>query len=323
MRTSVQQVQCALDADDATLALCDGVDQIIHVEPALPEEAGRWLDLATRCEYNLLNAAAASGVSRATVLGSMEVFMPYPVHYGVMPDWQPLPACSLASLGPHMAEHVAREFAICSSVRIFLARIGTLVTDAPAADATDAPRWWITAAEVAEALTAEVLADDLADSGAGTDLYSRNPFVRWNLARGGLSPFLVGSPWVAANGGTPSWVAPPPPAQPPIKHPPTGGSKPLALLLGGSGMFGPDIIPNIENEFDIRITDVIARPTIRPDEAQVMRWDTGNETTTVVRRPSDSGEYILTLCRTARLALRHRPRFGRVVKRDVVSPPPP
>ena len=276
MRTSVQQVQCALDADDATLALCDGVDQIIHVEPALPLplEADQWLDMTTRGTYNLLNAAAASQVPRATILGSMEVFMAYPVHHGVMPDWQPRPACTPAALGPHMAEHVAREFAMCSSVRVLLARIGTLVAEPPVDDA-DAPRWWVTAAEVAETLTGEMLADDArtANGDAGT------PFVRWNLARGGLSPLLVGSPFVAANGGTPSWVAPPPPAQPSLKPSPAGGSKPLALLLGGSGMFGPDIIPNIESEYDLRITDVIDRPAIR-DEAQVMRWDTGNGTTT-------------------------------------------
>ena len=40
-------------------------------------------------------------------------------------------------------------------------------------------------------------------------------------------------------------------------------------------MFGPSLIPRIEGDFSLRITDVIDRPDIR-DEAQVMRWETKN-----------------------------------------------
>jgi len=281
MRTSVQQVQCALDADDATDALCDGVDQIVHVEPAVSAEDESWLDIATRCTYNLLRSAAAAGVSRATVLGSMDVFMRYDVQHGVMPDWQPRPSCSQPSaLGPHMAEYVAREFALCSSVRILVARIGSLVHEAPAPGA-DA-RWWITGQEVAEELVAEMAADDSrADASSGVDLWSRNPFVRWNLARGGLDPLEAGLPWLAANGGTPTWHRPPAPILPEPRPAPPAGTKPVALLLGGSGMLGPSIVPVIDADFRVIITDVIDRPALR-DEAQVMRWETANETTTAV-----------------------------------------
>ena len=77
-------------------------------------------------------------------------------------------------------------------------------------------------------------ADDSSDGG-GIDIFSSNPFVRWNLARGGLSPLLVGSPWTSANGGTPSWVAPAPPAPTAAQRVRAAGEKPLALVLGGSG----------------------------------------------------------------------------------------
>ena len=59
-----EHVQCALDDDEETATLLAGVDQLVHVEPALPLPASggdnTWLDLATRCSYNLLRAAAAS-----------------------------------------------------------------------------------------------------------------------------------------------------------------------------------------------------------------------------------------------------------------------
>ena len=156
-----EHVQCALDDDEETAALLAGVDQLVHVEPALPLPTSggdnTWLDLATRCSYNLLRAAAAAGVARATVLGTMDVFMPYSVDHGVLPEWQPLPSAELDTLAPHMGEFVAREFAMCGAVRVLVARLGTLVAEAPAADAADAPRWWITAEEAAEAIVTELI----------------------------------------------------------------------------------------------------------------------------------------------------------------------
>ena len=92
-----------------------------------------------------------------------------------------------------------------------------------------------------------------------------------------------------------------PPAQAAAKRVRAAGEKPLALVLGGSGaqptdsarkrvpaqdslrtsagMFGPSLIPRIEGDFSLRITDVIDRPDIR-DEAQVMRWETKNSEST-------------------------------------------
>ena len=72
------------------------VAQIVHIEPALhlaaegaPADGGSggWLDICTRCTYNLLVAAVAAGVGRLTLCGSIDVFLPYDVRHGVMPDW--------------------------------------------------------------------------------------------------------------------------------------------------------------------------------------------------------------------------------------------
>ena len=34
----------------------------------------------------------------------------------VLPEWQPLPSCEPAVLGPHMAEYCALEFALAGAV---------------------------------------------------------------------------------------------------------------------------------------------------------------------------------------------------------------
>ena len=67
-----------LDDSEATHALLDGVDQIIHAEPFaagdMPLEDDAWCDIPSRCTYNLLHAAAEVGVSRVICLSSMAVF---------------------------------------------------------------------------------------------------------------------------------------------------------------------------------------------------------------------------------------------------------
>eukprot|EP01052_Picozoa_sp_SAG31_P044572 SAG31_NODE_7825_length_1588_cov_2.447280_2_plen_148_part_00 len=125
--------------------------------------------------------------------------------------------------------------------------------------------------QVAALLDADVQA---APGAHGHDLLSRQPWARINLAHGGISAqgYERGDWWLAANGGLSSWTpptAPPPPPQTPRRMR-TSGGKPRALLLGGSGMFGPDIIKCLERagEYSLRITDVVDRPQIR-DEAQV------------------------------------------------------
>jgi hypothetical protein len=267
-------VLCTLEADDATAALMDGVDHIVHVEPclALPLQEDAWLDICTRCSYNLLTAASEASIDRVTLLNTMDIFMPYDLSLGVLPDWQPLPSTLPAVLGPHLAEYTALEFALVGAVRVLTARLGALhATEAEALAA--GARWWISPAEAADVLATALAADIEAAPGArGHNLLSRQPWVRINLAHGGISQqgYERGAWWTAANGGLRSWSRPPAPAPVAQQRRRSVGEKPLALLLGGSGMFGPDIIKCLENtgEYSLRITDVVDRPQIR-DEAQV------------------------------------------------------
>lgn len=107
--------ECSYEADDATAELFLQAEQLVLVDPALPsvnmDISGHgtqaWLDICTRCVYNILTAAANTGVKRAVVLGSMEAsFMDYPPTVGVLPNFKPLPTSEPASLGPHLSECV-------------------------------------------------------------------------------------------------------------------------------------------------------------------------------------------------------------------------
>ena len=95
----------------------------MHAEPGLPGalEAlpdGGWLDACGRCTYNLLLAAADAGAQRVTVLGTMDVFLPYAPDVGVMHNFKPLPTTAPAVLGPHLAEFCGREFALCGATQV-------------------------------------------------------------------------------------------------------------------------------------------------------------------------------------------------------------
>eukprot|EP01052_Picozoa_sp_SAG31_P044573 SAG31_NODE_7825_length_1588_cov_2.447280_3_plen_198_part_00 len=145
-------VLCRLDADDATAALLEGVGQVVHVEPCLSLEAwlegDEWLDICTRCTYNLLGACGKAGVDRVTLLNTMDIFLPYDLTMGVLPEWQPLPSTAPSVLGPHLAEYTALEFALFGAVRVLTARLGAL--HAAEAEATAAgARWWISPDEAA------------------------------------------------------------------------------------------------------------------------------------------------------------------------------
>eukprot|EP01051_Picozoa_sp_SAG22_P024219 SAG22_NODE_6615_length_831_cov_1.545082_1_plen_182_part_10 len=149
--------ECSFDdGDDATAALVAGADQLVIVEPALASVLARpglgWLDACTRCVYNLLNASAKAGVGRVCVLGSMEAsYAEYPPTAGVLPNFAPRPTTSPSSLGPHLAEFSAREFALCGAVRVLVARLGTVVGEPPAAGAHP-HRWWVTEDDATSAL---------------------------------------------------------------------------------------------------------------------------------------------------------------------------
>lgn len=266
------------DAREAMAELVDGVSQIILVEPALPLPEEGWLDLCTRCLYDLLMAAAdaAVPVPRVVVLGSMDIFLPYPPNIGVMPVFQPLPSCDPAVLGPHMAEYVCREFAMCGTVEVLAARLGTLVETPPSMQAGQPPpRWWVQLDEAAEAIVEAVCAF------TGPTPLSRRHSVAFdtiNLAHGDDGPEFPPLAPKAANSGNPHW-SPPPATAPAVSTPVEQLDK--VVIFGGSGLMGPDVVINLappaelahkqaQKVFELRITDVTERPN-RRDQSQVKR----------------------------------------------------
>jgi nucleoside-diphosphate-sugar epimerase len=95
--------------------MLSSADCVIHIAPLLARlvpQLHTWLDDATRCTYNLLGAAAASGTVRRVVLASsMAIFASYDDALAVETSYAPMPTTAPAQLGPHLAEFTAREFA--------------------------------------------------------------------------------------------------------------------------------------------------------------------------------------------------------------------
>jgi nucleoside-diphosphate-sugar epimerase len=172
--------------------LVAGASQIILVEPAVLASilpASAWLDVCTRCVYDILIAAADHAVPRVLVLSSMDVFLAHAPDGGVMPVFQPLPSCELSVLAPHMAEFACREFAMCGAVEVLAARLGTLVTDPPRPGDVLPPRWWVQLKEAAAAV------GDAVRGFAGPTPLSRrhaHAFDTINLAHGAIQSCSLG-----------------------------------------------------------------------------------------------------------------------------------
>ena len=116
-------VPCGLDDGPETLALLDAVDYIVHLEPALAlpahDGAGGWLDICTRCTYNLLYAAAeASGVVGCLCMSTTALYADYGPSVMPEPEWQPRPTCEPDQLGPHLAEWIARQYAATGALQV-------------------------------------------------------------------------------------------------------------------------------------------------------------------------------------------------------------
>ena len=66
------------------------------------------LDRATRLAYDLMSAAAESGVRRCVYLSSLRLLAGYPAHHTVTEGWRPLPPSDDAALlGCHLGEQIA------------------------------------------------------------------------------------------------------------------------------------------------------------------------------------------------------------------------
>ena len=252
------------DATDALVA--GGIQEVIYVEPALwgaetwarAAREDEWIDRCTRCLYNLLNSATAAGVKRLTVLGSMNVFQQLQPSVAVMARFMPRPTCDPSQLGPWLAEYTAREFAVCGAMHIVAARLGTLVATEDAG-ASSALRWWVTPENVGAALTSELAITPGQQSQHGGlpaagFVPSYEKFRAVNIGRGDgreVTPdgLLRDSWWQQSNGGrlsaataakaaaeediTPSLAATSARVTRQPQH---------VLILGASGMLGPDVV---------------------------------------------------------------------------------
>ncbi len=158
--------QCDLGHDDSTNSLVRGMDAIVHsghVDPT--DSVSDQIDAATRCTYNLLQAATDEGVPRLVFLSSLTLMHGYDENFAVTEKWRPTPTAETSNLCCHLGEFVCREFARERRLEVECLRLGDLAWDgAPAStsalypdDAVDAVRKALTA-DVSEGYAGSVTA---------------------------------------------------------------------------------------------------------------------------------------------------------------------
>ncbi len=141
--TDLEFVRSDLGHDEATDALVQGIDAIVHLAHAPRPNDGEneWLDINSRRHYNLLLAASEADVSFALVISTLDLFQPYDVEMTVGEHWQPQPNTSPAQLGAHLAEFTAREFAHSNALDIAVLRLGHAVLSEEVAEQAYDPMW--------------------------------------------------------------------------------------------------------------------------------------------------------------------------------------
>ena len=141
--TDLEFVRCELGHDESTDRLVAGVDAIVHLAhaPRAGDAEIDWINVNTRGTYNLLTAAAEAGVGRVLLLSTLDLFRAYDEDMVVMEDWRPRPGCEPDTLGPHLAEFVAREFAHSHALRVLVLRLGHVVTAEEAGEREYDPMW--------------------------------------------------------------------------------------------------------------------------------------------------------------------------------------
>jgi len=124
-------VPAVLDHEAGTDQLVAGIDAIVHLAyvAADGEAANQWLDLNTRCTYNLLQAATDAGVRRVVFLSTLDILRAYEPNLAVAEDWRPRPCLEPEELGPYMGEFVAREFAHSGDLELVVLRLGHVTTE--------------------------------------------------------------------------------------------------------------------------------------------------------------------------------------------------
>ena len=128
--TGHEFVLSELGHDETTNELVRGMDVIVHSGEADPQASvSDQLDLAMRCTYNLLWAAAEEGVSRFVYLSSLSLLGRYEEDMVVTEWWRPAPTTKPTMLCYQLGEFVCREFAHEGKIDVVCLRLGELVWD--------------------------------------------------------------------------------------------------------------------------------------------------------------------------------------------------
>lgn len=134
--TKLEFVRSELGHDAGPNLLVRGMDVIIH-SGEVPSDVSlsEQLDIAMRCTYNLLWAAAEERVPRVVFLSSLRVMDRYSEDLAVTERWRPVPTTELPVLCYHLGEYTCREFAREKKLMVVCLRLGELVWDAGPTDA--------------------------------------------------------------------------------------------------------------------------------------------------------------------------------------------
>jgi uronate dehydrogenase len=142
LQTEFPVVKCVLEADESTTALVRGNDAVVHVaRPAVPDKGTAAIDHRTRLTYNLLQAAAKTGVRRVVYLSSLELLIDYDRQFDVTEDWRPRPGSDPRLLSHYLGEFTCREFAREGRLSVVVLRLGTVVPAEEMAGRPFQPLW--------------------------------------------------------------------------------------------------------------------------------------------------------------------------------------
>ena len=141
---AVLDVEPEIDPESGARTLAAGFDAVVRAGlpdggSDVPDDPSAVLDRATRLAYDLLCAAAESGVRRCVYLSSLRLLAGYPAHHTVTEGWRPLPPSDDAALlGCHLGEQIALEFARERRMEVITVRLGYPVVPGSRSSLTDA-----------------------------------------------------------------------------------------------------------------------------------------------------------------------------------------
>ncbi len=120
-------VVCALEHDEATDKLVEGIDAIINVgyQDEVDMGATFHLDYYTRRTYNLLWAASNAGVNRVVNLSTLRLMEEYEENLVVTEQWRSKPLASdINLLCAHLVEIICKEYARDQKFEVVNLRLG-------------------------------------------------------------------------------------------------------------------------------------------------------------------------------------------------------